>query len=184
MTEYLKDNAAVASSLGISQPATEGAVPGLYEKATGRMALLPVKKQEAIYADIEAEYKDLIDYLDSTGQNDLSPQMLNLDARIIDSKVIYEGKNPETTFGGNTYLHQVDAKYQGKPPTAEEVIKAVSKAGNPDTLKEKILSSKSGDNKYVNEIESKLATARKELAEETDKDLKPDIEVSKILSTI
>ncbi|WP_417623086.1 LPD38 domain-containing protein [Parasphingorhabdus sp.] len=179
MTEYLKDNGSVASSLGIPQPASEGAIPGLYEKATGRMALLPVSKQEAIYADIEAEYKDLIDYLDSTGQNDLSPQMLDLDARIIDSKVIYEGKNPETIFGGNTFLHQVDAKYQGKPPTADEVIKAIAKAGDPAKLKDKIISSKSGDTKYINDIESKLSTARAELekAKLNDKDAVPDLEV-------
>lgn len=179
MTEYLKDNGSVAYSLGIPQPTAEVAVAGLYEKATGRMALLPVSKQEAIYADIEAEYKDLIDYLNSTGQNDLSPQMLKLDARIIDSKVIYEGKNPETIFGGNTFLHQVDAKYQGKPPTADEVIKAIAKAGDPAKLKDKIISSKSGDTKYINDIESKLSTAGAELekAKLNDKDDVPDLDV-------
>ena len=126
----------------------------LANKFTGRMALLPVKEQEQVYAEIESAYNDLIKYLDSTGQNELNPQTLDLDARIDKSKVIYEGKAPGTVFGGNTTLHKVDAKYQGNPPTPQDVEKSLNKAlkdTNPEDIANKLLDRKASDD-YLNTI--------------------------------
>ncbi len=125
----------------------------LANKFTGRMALLTVKQQEQVYAEIETAYTDLIKYMDSTGQNELNPQTLDLDAVIEKSKIIYEGKAPGTVFGGNTTLHKVDAKYQGTPPTPQDVEKSLNKAlkdATPDEIAKKILADKKADDYQAN----------------------------------
>ena len=63
--------------------------------------------------------------LDSTGQNDLNIKTQDLNAKIIDSKIIYEGKAPDTVFGGNTTLHKVSINLQGRAPSHVEVLQSV-----------------------------------------------------------
>ncbi|MCG8381761.1 MAG: strawberry notch C-terminal domain-containing protein [Gammaproteobacteria bacterium] len=161
--QYLDDNAEIARDLNIAAIDSEG----LAMKFTGRLALLDVKTQEQVYSDIEEEYKDLIAYLDSTGQNDLKTDSLDLDAKIISSSVAYEGKEPGTLFGGDATLHHVDVKLIGKPPNAKEVMKQIQKGlkgKNPDQHAESVYAplKKAHDrvmadlNKEIEESESKL----------------------------
>lgn len=100
---------------------------GLALTFTGRLALMPVESQRYAYEVIEEAYNDLIQFLDATGQNDLRTDTLDLDAKIIASKVVYEGKAPDTLFGGNTTVHQVNVKRLGRPPRAEEVAETITK---------------------------------------------------------
>lgn len=162
MTDYLRENPEIAHALSLGVPVGGSVYPALYERATGRMALLPVKQQKEIYAELEAEYADLIEYLDKTGQNDLEPKTMDLDAKIISSKVVYEGKYPGTVFGGHTFLHQVDAKYQGKPPTADEVIKAIAKVKEPQAQVDSIIASKASDKGYHDKLREALEKAQVE----------------------
>ncbi|MGY8872240.1 MAG: strawberry notch C-terminal domain-containing protein, partial [Pseudomonadales bacterium] len=69
---YLKENPDIALAVDILPASSdESAMQGLATRFTGRIALLPVKKQNDIYEDIETDYNDLIEYLDKTNQNDL-----------------------------------------------------------------------------------------------------------------
>jgi hypothetical protein len=164
MSDYLREYPEVARDLSLGVPAEDVVYPGIYEKATGRMALLPVKQQKEIYAELENEYADLIEYLDKTGQNDLEPKTMDLDAKILDSKVIYEGKFPDTVFGGHTFLHKVDTKYQGKPPSADDVLKALAKIKDPDAVVAGILAAKERDRQFEKKLQGTLKRAQAELA--------------------
>lgn len=163
MSAYLKENPDIARMLSLGVPSGDSVQPALYEKATGRMALLPVKMQKEIYEEIEAEYTDLIEYLDKTGLNDLEPKTMDLDAKIIESKVVYEGKAPGTIFGGHTFLHQVNTKYQGKPPSAADVIKALAKVKDPEKLVQSILKYKHRDKAYAAAIHKNAQKLKVEL---------------------
>jgi hypothetical protein len=132
VAEYLQGNTELARELDLVMPTGDdgaelGAQPDLAMKFTGRMARVPVETQKSAYDEVETTYAQLIEYLNKTGQNDLDPQTVELDARILESKVVYEGKAPTTIFGGNTTLHKIDAKYQGKPPTGKDVRDELAK---------------------------------------------------------
>lgn len=174
VTAFLAENPDVARL--VDMPVTYGAddaakvETGEATKFTGRLALLPVEKQIAIYEEIETAYADLIDYLDKTNQNDLKPTTLDLDAKIKETKVVYEGKAPETVFGGHTYLHKVDTKYQGKPPTPEDVAQALDKAPDADKTLNKIRQEKQADTAFKEnldkQIDEAIAEARRIKSEE------------------
>ena len=171
VNEYFKDNMDYAFQLDLSGHISSGdSAPtvGLAMKATGRMALLSVKEQVEIYEDLESAYQHHIDYLTRTGQNDLIAQTLDTDARILSSKIEYEGKAPETIFGGHTTLHKVDVKYQGKPPRPDEVEKALDKGVKGDSA-EKIFNRKEGDTKYFKNLEATLKSHEDKLAKENRK---------------
>jgi hypothetical protein len=131
VAEYLSANPELATELDLGFTASPDGeaesrpTEGLAMKFTGRLARTPVETQKLAYEEIESAFSQLIEYLTKTGQNDLDPQTVDLDARIMASKVVYEGKDPTSLFGGNTTLHKVDAKYQGKPPTGKDVQSAL-----------------------------------------------------------
>jgi hypothetical protein len=172
VAEYLADNPEIATLLDIDVPhiADNGAVvtPGLASKFTGRLALLPVKQQREIYEDVEAAYDGLIDFLDSTGQNDLEPQTVDLKARIQESRVQYEGKDPSTIFGGNTVVHKVSANVQGRPPSAEDVQKAIDKAAGektPEQATEDIKNAIGEDSGYEEKLRRSIEETQKKVEE-------------------
>ena len=157
---YLRENPSLARSLGITITKEEKEPPSdLAKKFTGRISFKTNDIQQAAYDVIEPAYNDLIDFLDKTNQNDLNPQTLDLDARIVDSEVIYQGKDPTTIFGGNTTLHKVDSRYQGKPPKPDEVGRAIDKG----------LDGKSPEDVASDLFEGKVAAAEKYLQEQTDR---------------
>jgi hypothetical protein len=165
INEYLKDNPEIAAALSVPTTADDGVpLAGLAMKFTGRMALLPVKKQEEIYSEIERAYEEEIEYLTKTGQNDLVAATVELDARIMDSRIVYEGKAPETIFGGNTTLHKIDAKYQGNSPTPRDVESALDKAHGKPTIQE-IIAKKERDNSYLNKLVERRDEAMKNAGE-------------------
>jgi hypothetical protein len=131
VAEYLSANPELATELDLGFTASPDGeaesrpTEGLAMKFTGRLARTPVETQKLAYEEIESAFSQLIEYLTKTGQNDLDPQTVDLDARIMASKVVYEGKDPTSLLGGNTTLHKVDAKYQGKPPTGKDVQSAL-----------------------------------------------------------
>jgi hypothetical protein len=160
INQYLVENPDVARALNLSPNEDEevAATIGLSMKVTGRMALLPVEQQIAIYEEIESEYSSLIEYLDKTGQNELEARTLDLKAKILDSKIVYEGKDPETIFGDNTTLHKIDSVYQGKAPTPDEVDAALERAigdSSGDEIATVILENKRNDSVYLRLLESR-----------------------------
>lgn len=98
----------------------------------GKLAVLPVDIQEKVYSDIETNYADLINFLNATGQNELSTDFVDLDAKPIAQKVVSEYKLGRGVFSEPAYLTQVDVKATGKAPTWAEVQEALEKTSQND----------------------------------------------------
>jgi hypothetical protein len=160
---YLAENEEVADALDLqvskNQDGDVDANTDLSLKMTGRMALLPVKKQQEIYAEIEAAYSDLIDYLNKVGQNDLVSTVVDLDAKILESKILYEGKAPGTVFGGDATIHKIDAKYQGKPPTSKDVIETLDKAGNAKDIEDAVIAEANANTAFAKSLTARIKEA-------------------------
>lgn len=177
VNDYLRENVDVALAVDMRGVQFTGdtevnAAPGTAVKFTGRLALLPVKQQVEIYGEIETTYSDLMEYLNKTNQNDLVPTVVDLDARILEGKIAYEGKAPNTLFGGHTILHKVDAKYQGKPPTAVDVKAALDKAlkkGTPQEITDAIITAKTLDERYEKHLQVRIKNAQTEVDKVTAK---------------
>ena len=99
---------------------------GLARKVTGRIPLLPLEKQKAVYADIEERYRKLIEELDQRGENGLEAKTLDLDARTLSSSVIKEGKG-NNPFTSAATVERVDVKRSFKPPPPAEVLADVAR---------------------------------------------------------
>lgn len=128
VAEYLKENIHLSMELGLSTIGTddEAGQDGLARKATGRLALMPVKVQKQFYDDVEAQYNELIEYLNKTNQNDLEPRTFDLDARELKSQVIVAETNAATPFGLEAVYNEFSVKAQGKPMTPEEIRQAIA----------------------------------------------------------
>ena len=127
VANYLTDNPDLAGRLGIDDDELgHGGAPaeGLARKATGRLAILPVKVQEEFYNDVEHQYQAYIDYLDATNQNELEPKTFDYDAQELRSDVLAEATNPNSPFGEAAIYGEYSIKAQ-KPLTADEVTKSI-----------------------------------------------------------
>jgi hypothetical protein len=128
VTELLNEDPELNAKLDfptaqISDSASEIA---LVKKVTGRIPLLPVEEQEALYSLIETEYQDLVEQARTMGENILEADQLDLDARTLARmEVIPDGSGTQSEFTGPVYLEVVDAKSQTKPLTQLQVINAV-----------------------------------------------------------
>jgi GGDEF domain-containing protein len=123
---YLDDNPKLADMLDVD-PVNEDGSPteDIARKATGRLAILPVKVQEEFYRDVEQQYNDYIAYLDSTNQNELEPKTFDYDARETKSATLVEATNPNTPFGDAAIYGEYSIKSQGKPLTPAEVTETI-----------------------------------------------------------
>ena len=112
------------------RPAGDGATAS---KVLGRMALLTVKEQEKMLAEIGELYQAEIDRLNEMGENDLEITEMPLRAKTL-SKAVWEsgvdpgGKNP---FADNTYVEKVSMDVLKKPMKADEVKKAQERLLRP-----------------------------------------------------
>lgn len=95
-------------------------------KVTGRIPLLPIAQQEALYDRIEREYAEFVERQESIGESILEAQSLDLDARIIGRmEVIEADAELPSRFTSPVYLEVVDVKTLRKPLTTLEVINIV-----------------------------------------------------------
>ena len=173
ISDFLMDNMDIAMAINVSPDAGEDAGADFAIKATGRFALLPVEVQRYAYDEIERSYADLIAFLDATGQNDLKTETYDLNASIIDTTEVYEGKFPGTQLGGNAYLHHVSVNKLGSPPSAAEVharIKESLRENTPGDIVDAMISESSGQHeKMLNEsIEASITSMVKKYEEAKD----------------
>jgi hypothetical protein len=92
-------------------------------RLTGRLPMLPIERQEEIYARLETEYNDLIERLEATGSNQLKADTLDLDARpLARMEVSDRVSDIDSEFAAATYLDVVDAKAPSKALTQLEVV--------------------------------------------------------------
>jgi hypothetical protein len=72
---------------------------------TGRIPLLPIEEQEAVYSLIESEYCDLVDQARAMGENILEADQLDLDARpLARMEVMADDSETRSEFTGPVYL--------------------------------------------------------------------------------
>ncbi len=129
--QYFSENMEVAFALNLSSG--DISMPDIAMKATGRMALLPVKDQVKFYNEIEPEYRALIEFLDSTGQNELEIKTIPLDAKEIEITELSAAKDESNVFGQSSNLVKYDVKKQGKPMVYTEINKHIEEELNGET---------------------------------------------------
>lgn len=91
-------------------------------RATGRIPLLPIKEQEALYSQIEGEYTDLVTRLEAMGENTLEAKTLELDAKPIDRTPVFEGVGGRSPFAQGAVAERMDVKRLGKPMTKAQIL--------------------------------------------------------------
>lgn len=104
-------------------------------KVTGRIPMLPLKDQQALYERIESEYKDLLAQLEATGGSALEAKSLALDARLLESWDLTPAREDvDSPFAAASRLGLFDVKVLGKPYTPEQVTAMVAKGreSSPD----------------------------------------------------
>ena len=90
-------------------------------KVTGRIPLLPVSEQEALYDLIESGYKAALAQADALGENALEAKTYDLGARTTQSTVLFEGDGSSSPFAQGAHLEEVNVKRLGKPYTSQQV---------------------------------------------------------------
>lgn len=125
VSQYLADNPKLADALRVKGTEDGKAAEDTARDATGRLALMPVKEQQAFYDEVEQQYNDYIKYLNETNQNELEPRTFDYDAKELNSQVMVEGTNPKSPFGSDAIYGEYSIKAQGKPLKPEEVTAAI-----------------------------------------------------------
>jgi hypothetical protein len=110
----------------LAQSQTDLSDCGLTKRVTGRIPLLPIAQQEAVYSLIESEYRDLVEQQRAMGESILEADQLDLDARTVARmEVIPDQSTVRSEFTGAVYLEVVNAKGSAKPMTQLQVVNAV-----------------------------------------------------------
>ncbi|MGF1523285.1 MAG: strawberry notch C-terminal domain-containing protein [Leptolyngbyaceae cyanobacterium] len=135
--EILEDDPELQARLAFPAENLQGSSDiELISRVTGRIPLLPIEEQEALYSLIESETQDLIAQKQAMGENVLSAEQLDLDARTIARmEVIPDDSGIRNEFTGPVYLEVVDAKIPVKPLTQLQVMNTVREVLGLDTLK-------------------------------------------------
>ena len=138
VTELLNDDPELNAKLDfpVAQADNDASDIALIKKVTGRIPLLPIEEQEALYSLIESEYCDLVDQARAMGENILEADQLDLDARpLARMEIVADNRDTPSEFTGSVYLEVVDAKSQTKPLTQLQVINVVRETVGLETVK-------------------------------------------------
>jgi hypothetical protein len=135
IAEMMFDSPDVHAKLGnplkYNDSGTSFETEGAARKTTGRIPLLPLKEQEALYKRIETAYVEYIEQLEVLGENALSAKTLDLDAKTVSTTTIYEG-NGESPFSQSAVAAVMDIKRIGKPYTRSQVLTKLSTSLDED----------------------------------------------------
>lgn len=97
----------------------------LISRVTGRMPLMSIEDQEALYELIDSEVAALIDQDRLMGRNPLAAGQLDLDARTLARVELVPPTKLGNPFGGAVYAELVDTKAPVQPMTQLEAINTV-----------------------------------------------------------
>lgn len=128
VTELLADDPELNAKLDFPAAKAENDASdiALIKRVTGRIPLLPIAEQEAVYSLIESEYCDLVDQARAMGENILEADQLDLDARpLARMEVMADDSEMASEFTGPVYLELVEAKSESKPLTQIQAINVV-----------------------------------------------------------
>jgi predicted RNA methylase len=126
--ELLSEDLALDAMLDfpLAQSGNDMSEIALIKRVTGRIPLLPIAEQEALYSLIESEYQELVEQQRAMGESILEADQLDLDARTLAKmEVIPSQGQAVSEFTGAVYLEVVDVKSSAKPLTQIQVIQAV-----------------------------------------------------------
>lgn len=128
VANYLADDQELARQLDLSGSMDEKGNPteDIARKATGRIAVMPVERQEAFYNEIEEQYEGLINYLNETNQNELEPRTFDYAAELKKDHTLVEATDPTSPFGSEAVYGEYAIKAQGKAMTPGEIRKEVA----------------------------------------------------------
>ncbi|MBW4466319.1 MAG: strawberry notch C-terminal domain-containing protein [Pegethrix bostrychoides GSE-TBD4-15B] len=128
VTELLSDDLELDAKLDYPSAKAENDASeiALIKKVTGRIPLLPIAEQEAVYSLIESEYGELVEQQRAMGESILEADQLDLDARTVARmQVIPNDSQIQSEFAGAVYLEIVDVKSSAKPLTQLQVVNAL-----------------------------------------------------------
>ena len=129
--EYLRDNPDVHKSIGGSEVIDlkenpEDGNESDIRKMTGYIPILPIAKQEEVYADLVERYKDLIERENDMGTNKLEAKALDLDAETLKSETITADKGVDSVFSKPATMELVSVKRTVKPYSSKEIRDMIS----------------------------------------------------------
>jgi len=122
--EYLKDHLELFDMMSDlrDQRSSYRDDSALVSKFMRALALLRCDDQDRVLNDIESRYKELIQELNETGENELEAQILPIEAKLLNRFEFASGNpNSQSVFGKPAYLDEVQAKILRKPMTGEEI---------------------------------------------------------------
>jgi len=100
---------------------------------TGRLPLLQLAEQEAIYEELEGAYKSLIDQLEAAGENALEAKSLDLKGRLIEYMEVQGKRNDSgSPFAAPVVMQKVSIARLGKPFTPGQLLGKLAHAMDPE----------------------------------------------------
>jgi len=153
---WASDNPERNFRLGMPIKISEEGIPDKVDamrKLTGRIPLLPLKEQEALYEELESEYKALIDQLDAAGENALEAKSLDLKGRLVEYMEVQGRKNDSgSPFAAPVIMQKVSIARLGKPFKPVDIINKLREAIDPDEA----AAAKFGDGTPIENLATKL----------------------------
>lgn len=131
--EYLRENPDINNmiedpcDIGSDEPKKNRAA----HRVTYRMQILPSWMQDEFNKDVIDRYERKIEYLNSTGRNDLMVTSEDLAAEIKERETVIEGHGGYSVFGGNTILNVADVNVTRNPFSKVELQEELAKV--PET---------------------------------------------------
>lgn len=129
---YLMNNPDIMSRLSIDpEKEDEGSnEDGCYfaNKLTGRLCLLRVSEQEAIYSQINQDYKSKMIDLNNKGINPMEAHVWDLKAEVIDRKILMPGLDSGSVFDAPVYAEKLGWVKNVDPIRTEKAIQIACKS--------------------------------------------------------
>jgi hypothetical protein len=121
-------NELIGDPLGLNEPKPDTS-DAVYE-VMKRVQILSIADQEGFLNSLKDRYEQEIEYLNSTGQNDLAMTSENLNAEFKSSEMVIQGnggENAKSVFGDDTILNVAEVDVLRKPLTAKEIDETLGK---------------------------------------------------------
>jgi hypothetical protein len=100
-------------------------------KVTGRIGLLPLQEQTALYDELISEYNSFLEMKEAFGQNDLEAKVKPLDAKTVEEIILQDADQGSLSpFTAAVVAYKVNSKRQAKPLSRTQVLELQAKALN------------------------------------------------------
>jgi hypothetical protein len=140
VAEYLLEHSDINDILGKPLGDVPEKKEGGAAKVSGRVAILPIAEQEKFYNDMAVRYNEYVEYLMQCDEYDLEVEVMQLDAIVVDEKVLKSGKGGHSSFGQDTFLRVCDCANLKRPfvqNTINDMVEGVLKGQNAMEYAEK-----------------------------------------------